>query len=136
MTVGGEDGTDEVVYCLRASACSMPAVPPNCWIWLRSSPRTVARSCIHQKMAMGFLLCSVFDASGGYAGRQHLPPVPEWRIFSENTLSILQTLANQAAIAIENARLFEESRRLQAETRKLYELALRQRTRRRGEPWS
>ncbi len=40
-------------------------------------------------------------------------------------LAALQILANQAAVAIQNAQLFEESRRLQAKAEAMYHLALR-----------
>jgi len=41
-------------------------------------------------------------------------------------LSVLQTLANQAAVAVHNARLYEESERLRAQTTALYEEACHQ----------
>jgi signal transduction histidine kinase len=41
-----------------------------------------------------------------------------------NEIRILQAVANQTAVAIENALLFEESRRLQQETDRLYQIAL------------
>ncbi|MGQ9927665.1 MAG: histidine kinase [Chloroflexaceae bacterium] len=46
----------------------------------------------------------------------------------ERELSVLRTLANQAAVAVENARLYEESERLRAQAVALYEDALRQKT--------
>lgn len=46
----------------------------------------------------------------------------------ERELSVLRTLANQAAVAVENARLYEESERLHAQAVALYEDALRQKT--------
>ncbi|MCS6882667.1 MAG: GAF domain-containing sensor histidine kinase [Oscillochloridaceae bacterium] len=46
----------------------------------------------------------------------------------ERELSVLRTLANQAAVAVENARLYEESERLRAQALALYEDALRQKT--------
>lgn len=46
----------------------------------------------------------------------------------ERELSVLRTLANQAAVAVENARLYEESERLRARAVALYEDALRQKT--------
>lgn len=46
--------------------------------------------------------------------------------FDDSDLAMLQTLANQAAVAIENARLFEETRRLHAETTRLYQLAVQE----------
>lgn len=41
----------------------------------------------------------------------------------EREISVLQTLANQAAVAVENARLYEESERLRARATALYEEA-------------
>jgi signal transduction histidine kinase len=41
-------------------------------------------------------------------------------------VSVLQTLANQAAVAVQNARLYEESERLRAQTTALYEEACQQ----------
>lgn len=49
-------------------------------------------------------------------------PGPQF-VLDERELSVLQTLANQAAVAFENARLYEESERLRAETTALYEEA-------------
>lgn len=44
----------------------------------------------------------------------------------ERELSVMATLANQAAVAVANARLYEESERLRAQAFALYEDALRQ----------
>lgn len=46
----------------------------------------------------------------------------------EREMSVLRTLANQAAVAVENARLYEESERLRARATTLYEEAYRQKT--------
>lgn len=46
--------------------------------------------------------------------------------FLKSDVDILQTLANQAAVAIENAELFEESQRLRAQAERLYRIALEQ----------
>ncbi|NWF80673.1 MAG: GAF domain-containing sensor histidine kinase [Chloroflexi bacterium] len=46
----------------------------------------------------------------------------------ERELSVLRTLANQAAVAVENARLYEESERLRTQAVALYEDALRQKS--------
>lgn len=46
----------------------------------------------------------------------------------EREIPVLHTLANQAAVAVENARLYEESERLRAQATALYEAACRQRT--------
>ncbi len=52
---------------------------------------------------------------------------PEFTL-DEREVSVLQTLANQAAVAVENARLYEESERLRARATALYEEAYRQKT--------
>jgi signal transduction histidine kinase len=49
-------------------------------------------------------------------------------VLDERELSVLQTLANQAAVAFENARLYEESERLRAEATAHYEETYRQKT--------
>ena len=46
------------------------------------------------------------------------------RELQANEIRILQAVANQTAVAVENALLFEESRRLQQETDRLYQIAL------------
>ncbi|MGI5836740.1 MAG: ATP-binding protein [Chloroflexota bacterium] len=129
MTVGGEDGTDEVVYCAYGlPPVPMPAVPPQQLLDLASKLAKDRRPILHTPKngdGLPTVLCVPMLREGMLVGNICLQ-CQNGDDFSENALSILQTLANQAAIAIENARLFEESRRLQAETRKLYELALRQ----------
>jgi signal transduction histidine kinase len=49
-------------------------------------------------------------------------------VLDEREISVLQTLANQAAVAFENARLYEESERLRAQATALYKEAYRQKT--------
>ncbi len=51
------------------------------------------------------------EAIGGIVARRN-----EVREFSQNQVNLLSTFANQAAIAIENVRLFEETKRLLAES--------------------
>lgn len=48
------------------------------------------------------------------------------RELDEDDAATLQTLANQAAVAIQNARLFEESLYLRAQTEELYRIAVQQ----------
>ncbi len=50
-------------------------------------------------------------------------------VLDEREISVLQTLANQAAVAYANAQLYEESERLRAEATSLCEEAVRQKTR-------
>ncbi|MBI4635344.1 MAG: GAF domain-containing protein [Candidatus Rokubacteria bacterium] len=45
------------------------------------------------------------------------------RVFSSDELALMEAIANQAGVAIENARLFEENRRRVEELSALYELA-------------
>lgn len=52
---------------------------------------------------------------------------PEF-VVDERELSVLRTLANQAAAAVENARLYEESERLRAQAVDLYQDTFRQKT--------
>lgn len=49
-------------------------------------------------------------------------------VLDDRELSVLQTLANQAAVAFENARLYEESERVRAQATALYEEAYRRKT--------
>lgn len=51
----------------------------------------------------------------------------EDRVLDEYDSSILQILANQATVAIQNARLFEESQYLRAQAEELYRVAVEQR---------
>lgn len=52
--------------------------------------------------------------------------INENRDMDEYDLATCQILANQAAVAIQNAQLFEEGRRLQAQSEKLYRLVVKQ----------
>ncbi|NTU82751.1 MAG: GAF domain-containing sensor histidine kinase [Chloroflexales bacterium] len=49
-------------------------------------------------------------------------------VIDERELSVLRTLANQAAVAVENARLYEESEQLRARAVELYQDTYRQKT--------
>lgn len=61
-----------------------------------------------------------------YLENQVIGTVCAWlsRELQANEIRILQAVANQTAVAVENALLFEESRRLQQETDRLYQIAL------------
>lgn len=54
-------------------------------------------------------------------------PAPGFPL-DEREISVLRTLANHAAVAFENARLYEESERLRTQATALYEEAYRQKT--------
>lgn len=54
-------------------------------------------------------------------------PAPGFPL-DEREISVLRTLANHAAVAFKNARLYEESERLRAQATALYEEAYRQKT--------
>jgi len=129
ITISEGADTQQMIYCAYGSPSGpMAAVPP-------SALQALIDAVIRQRQP-------VSDAPNGDINSATTLCVPMFRdktlvgticlrareggTFAKSDLSILQTLANQAAMAIENARLFEESRRLQAETKRLYEIALQQ----------
>lgn len=131
MTLSGSDNAQQRFYCAYGSPSGpMAAVPP------RSLCRLIDTVIEDQR--------PVFNVTRDNADSAVIVCVPMFREetlvgticlqaregcdFAESDISILQTLANQAAVAIENARLFEESQHLQAETKRLYEIALQQKS--------
>ncbi len=129
MTVGVPGGAEQVAYCAYGlPSSSFPAVAPRRLLDLINAAARERRPVTDPPVVDGgrpVTLCVPMFRDDLLMGNLCLQ-FREGRDFAESDLSILQTLASQAAVAIENARLFEESQRLQVSTRQLYEMAQEQ----------
>lgn len=79
----------------------------------------------HTNEPGGHFLCVPMMREGMLVGTICLQ-INEDRGLDEYDLATCQILADQAAVAVQNAQLFEESRRLQARAEELYRLAIEQ----------
>ncbi len=129
VTYGEGEQTKRVVYCTYGLPSGpVPALPPERLLHLIEAAGRERRPIMDVCRSHGTtvtLLCTPMMREESPVGNICLQR-QNGAVFTETDLQIVQILANQAATAIENARLFEESRRLHAETVELYEMALRQ----------
>ena len=143
--IGGLRGAiclrDGLVYAFRATYGETPEFDA----WLRQHPAEVGRGSVVGRVALSGRVEQIPDTA---ADKEHLVPAKDYRsvigapllrdgetvgvvvvvreaagFFDGRQIELLQTFADQAVIAIENARLFEE---VQARTRDLSEALERQ----------
>lgn len=127
IALGPDLEVPQVVYCAyRLPSRAMPAVLPeplhDLIVAVMEDPKP-----LHQvsQEDQTYSLCVPMFREKTLAGALCLQTGDGYD-FDESDLAMLQTLANQAAVAIENARLFEETRRLHAEMTRLYQLAVQE----------
>ncbi|HEX2922484.1 MAG TPA: GAF domain-containing protein, partial [Chloroflexota bacterium] len=132
MTVGVPGGAEQAAYCAYGLPSSaFPAIAPRRLLDLIDVAARERRPVTDPPGEHGdwpVTLCVPMFRDDLLVGNLCLQ-FREGRNIAESDLSILQTLASQAAVAVENARLFEESQRLQLSTRQLYEMAQEQKDR-------
>jgi GAF domain-containing protein/CheY-like chemotaxis protein/HAMP domain-containing protein len=89
---------------------------------IMSDPRTEPLRPILRRASIRSVMFLPLLIQNDVVGFVRLDAVGVTRRFSDDELSLGQTLASQVAVAMQNARLFEETRRRAKEVQQLYEL--------------
>ncbi len=89
---------------------------------IMSDPRTETMRPLMRRASIRSVMFLPLLIQSEVAGLIRLDAIGVMRRFSDDELSLGQTLASQVAVAMQNARLFEETRQRAKEVQRLYEL--------------